>query len=137
MATFRRERLLMNSVLPTFPEKLFPLGNYLHPWQRFTSVQQVLDYPMPTFDPAGVAEKVKRLKDRGYAVSAPRAAFRNGCTACVEWRNCLWIWLTILTWPNRYSTASRLWMSSLPWADRGGRGYHLLSMMTRPRKKAC
>jgi uroporphyrinogen decarboxylase len=53
------------------PEKLFPLGNYLHPWQRFTSVQEVLDYPMPTFEPAGVAEKVKHLKDRGYAVSAP------------------------------------------------------------------
>ena len=52
------------------PEKLFPLGNYLHPWQHFTSVQEVLDYPMPTFAPDGVAEKVKRLKDRGYAVSA-------------------------------------------------------------------
>lgn len=53
------------------PEKLFPLGNYLHPWQGFTSVREMLDYPMPTFEPDGVAEKVKRLKDRGYAVSAP------------------------------------------------------------------
>jgi uroporphyrinogen decarboxylase len=53
------------------PEKLFPLGHYLHPWQRFTSVKEMLDYPMPTFNPVGVAEKVKGLKDRGYAVSAP------------------------------------------------------------------
>ena len=53
------------------PEKLFPLGNYLHPWQRFTSVAEVRDYPMPTFEPAGVAEKVKAIKDRGYVVSAP------------------------------------------------------------------
>ena len=53
------------------PEKLFPLGHYLHPWQSFTTVREVLDYPIPTFEPAGVAGKVQALKDRGYAVSAP------------------------------------------------------------------
>ena len=53
------------------PGELFPLGNYLHPWQQFTSTKQMLDYPLPTFEPEGLAAKVQCLKDRGYAVSAP------------------------------------------------------------------
>ncbi len=53
------------------PADLFPLGNYMHPWQHFTSAKQIFDYPLPAFKPDAVAEKVKRLKDRGYVVSAP------------------------------------------------------------------
>jgi uroporphyrinogen decarboxylase len=53
------------------PAKDFPLGNYLHPWQRFNSAREMMDYPLPSFHPKGVVENIRRLKDRGYAVSAP------------------------------------------------------------------
>ena len=48
----------------------FPLGLILSPWERFTEIQQVIDYPFPTFElnPLTLAE-IERQHTRGYAVS--------------------------------------------------------------------
>jgi hypothetical protein len=58
----------------------FPLGMDLHPWKNFVSPRQINDYPFPLFEPTTeLAESIRQLKNRGYAVSAASGSLNEWC----------------------------------------------------------
>ena len=60
--------------------KEFPLGLHLEPWKSFTTPQQMLDYPFPTFELCEeTVTEIRRLKDRGYATSATGGSINEWC----------------------------------------------------------
>lgn len=60
----------------------FPLGMELHPWESFASVHQIEDYPFPFFElEENAVQEIRRLHDRGYAVSAACGSINEWCYA--------------------------------------------------------
>ncbi len=60
----------------------FPLGMELHPWESFTSVHQIEDYPFPFFElQESAVREIRRLHERGYAVSAACGSINEWCYA--------------------------------------------------------
>ena len=60
----------------------FPLGAELHPWRRFTSVREIIDYPFPVFElRQSTRRQIDLLHERGYAVSAACGSINEWCYA--------------------------------------------------------
>ena len=62
------------------PSETFPLGHVLSPWQRFTSTEEMLDYPFPTFElHSEVVAKIIDYHARDYPVSVPGGSINEWC----------------------------------------------------------
>lgn len=60
----------------------FPLGMEFHPWSKFSSPKQIVEYPFPTFEPsADLINAVRHWQSQEYAVSAASGSLNEWCYA--------------------------------------------------------
>jgi len=58
----------------------FPLGMEFHPWAKFHTPAQIVEYPFPTFEPSlDLVHAIRRLQEQGYAVSASSGSLNEWC----------------------------------------------------------